>query len=450
MDGKESNHLVLKGSELQRLPDDISRSSDLQKVDVSQNFLTDLKGLEGFCKLTWLKASHNQLNSVKHLKKLTTLNVLNLGYNKLTSTANLLKLKELRALILNDNLLEEVNLNNLNLLNTLVISHNQIANIDVSTFPTLQKFSASHNKFTSVPNIQRQKDIKEIRLNDNQISDIPGWISQCKKLKLIDLGNNQIKDMVPIKLLSKLPFIENLNLKGNPVCDTEDFYIKMKALFPSLTICNGKKLSDLYFASLTAKENTQNTGPSSTEVKKTDVSEIEVNKAKVPEKSVLKTEKKRGFKSTVMTPEIHDNIEPACKKTKEDFQEGSELNHVEEKKKKNKKKKQKENEHISNEKLSNIKALVPKSKIEVDAPITKSTVDEISDKNLELLMNEEEETELKKKKKKHKTEKPRKKVKQHSGIVAITNVPKKRKNNLPVSDMFSGGENFGSGIGVGW
>lgn len=449
MEGRESNHLVLKGKELQRLPDDISISSQLLKVDVSQNLLTDLKGLEGFGKLTWLKASHNQLNSVKHVKKLTTLNVLNLGYNKLTSTANLLKLKELRALILNDNLLEEVNLNNLNLLNTLVISHNQLASIDVSTFPSLQKFSASHNKFSSVPNLQRQKDIKEIRLNDNQISDIPGWIGQCKKLKLVDLGNNQIKDMTSIKLLAKLPFLENLNLKGNPVCDTEDFYIKMKALFPSLVICNGKKLSDLYFASLTAKESTQKASPSLTGDKKTGIPEIKV-KSKDAEKSSSKTEKKRGFKST-MTPEISDSIEPACKKTKEVCQqEGSELNAVEEKKKK-KKKKQKENEDISSEKLSNSTAFAPKTELEEDATQTESAVDVISDTKLELVMNEKEEIKSKKKKKKkHKTEKPMKKVKQHSGVVAITNVPKKRKNSLPVTDMFSGGENFGTGIGVGW
>lgn len=247
--------LDLNSKELKTIEEQLDKPNTISKLNISNNLLTNLRGIEACSDLSWLNASHNQIDSIKHLKKLIHLNVLNLGYNKVKSTTHIGKLKELKALIVNNNELSSMDgLKSLKDLNTLVCSHNKLVEIDVTNLSNLLKLSAAHNQFKEVPNLTFQKDLKEVRLNDNLISVIPEWISSCKRLKILDLGNNKLDNFENIKLLSKLPFLENLNLKGNPIATSEEFYIQMKLAFPNLRICDGKKLQDLYFKALEDKD----------------------------------------------------------------------------------------------------------------------------------------------------------------------------------------------------
>ena len=81
--------------------------ADLEKVTVLelyQNQLTDVKGLEKLTQLEGLYLSINQLADVKGLEKLTQLTKwLALNGNKLTSVKGLEKLTQLERLSLDDN-----------------------------------------------------------------------------------------------------------------------------------------------------------------------------------------------------------------------------------------------------------------------------------------------------------------------------------------------------------
>ncbi|XP_047143426.1 ras suppressor protein 1 isoform X1 [Hydra vulgaris] len=226
-----------------------------EKLDISNNFLENLKGIEkSSLTLSWLNASHNKLNTISHLTSCKNLKVLNLSFNKLTNTFHVSELKNLKALILNNNELEKVEgLDELKELNTLVLSHNRLSSINVTNLPNLQKFSASHNCLYEIPDFQKQKDIKDVKLNNNVIENLPQWLPKCKRIKVIDLGNNKFSTIESIKLLGELPFLENLNLKGNPLCSLEDYYTKIKNLLPHLKLLDFKNLNEMYLKQLQNK-----------------------------------------------------------------------------------------------------------------------------------------------------------------------------------------------------
>ena len=80
--------------------------ADLEKVkylDLDNNQLTDVKGLEKLTQLKILELSRNQLTNVKGLEKLTKLEWLALELNQLTSVKGLEKLTQLNRLNLRAN-----------------------------------------------------------------------------------------------------------------------------------------------------------------------------------------------------------------------------------------------------------------------------------------------------------------------------------------------------------
>jgi len=107
--------------------------ADYEKVtrmNLENNQLTDVKGLEKLTKLTWLRLYDNKLTSVKGLEKLTQLKVLWLYGNKLTDVKSLEKLTELRELYLGNNQLTSVKgLEKLTQLTRLSLADNQLTDV---------------------------------------------------------------------------------------------------------------------------------------------------------------------------------------------------------------------------------------------------------------------------------------------------------------------------------
>ena len=101
---KEQSAKVIEATIRKKInkPKGVLAKADFEKVarllNLQDQQLTDVKGLE---KLTQLKKLHlggNQLTDTKGLEKLTQLTHLHLGYNKLTSVKGLEKLTQLKKL----------------------------------------------------------------------------------------------------------------------------------------------------------------------------------------------------------------------------------------------------------------------------------------------------------------------------------------------------------------
>lgn len=92
-----------------------------------------------------------------------------------------------------------------------------------------------------MPDLSYNPLLKELRLNDNQITEIPETLRKCTALEIIDFGNNQIKEWKDIASLGSLLNLHNLNLKGNPLAQKKDYLEKVLDLIPSLRILDGER-----------------------------------------------------------------------------------------------------------------------------------------------------------------------------------------------------------------
>ncbi|KAI9146082.1 hypothetical protein BKA69DRAFT_1163336 [Paraphysoderma sedebokerense] len=219
--------------------------TDLRKLNLSNNKLK--AGLEElkYCKLlSVLNISGNQFMSLQGVENLTRLQVLNVGRNKVQRISHhFLSLRNLKALILNDNQIKRIeNLGQCLELNTLVLSHNRLTEIsNLSKCAKLTKLSITHNLINAIPAFLDNPCLKELRLNDNKISNVLEHIQTSKGLEILDLGNNAITSLSDVQNLSLLPKLHNLNLKGNLICNIDDYKQLILKLIPTLRVLDNER-----------------------------------------------------------------------------------------------------------------------------------------------------------------------------------------------------------------
>ncbi|KAJ3032195.1 UNVERIFIED_CONTAM: hypothetical protein HDU68_000034 [Siphonaria sp. JEL0065] len=245
------------GMELEQIKD---LPSTLRRLDISDNLLAS--GSVDFTtatNLTWLDLKQNKLSTLAGLETLKAIQILNLGANKLQSIASIASFgANLKALIINNNFLTTLpDLSPLTNLNTLVLSHNNLTSLPkpFPRLPQLKKLSISNNQLTEYPTFTiPPPPIQELRLSHNQIKSLP--IKNPKSystyaisgLKTLDLGSNSLESLenltASLAILAGTDTIVNLNLKGNPVvggAGGEDVYkhAVIKASGSSLKVLDG-------------------------------------------------------------------------------------------------------------------------------------------------------------------------------------------------------------------
>ena len=117
-------HLYLGRKKLTELPEALEKLTQLEELRLTNNQLTEVKGLEKLTQLKKLYLNYNKLTELpKGLEKLTQLTYLNLGYNKLTDVKGLEKLTQLEELKLHGEKLTELQVQ-LHILNKLPFPEN--------------------------------------------------------------------------------------------------------------------------------------------------------------------------------------------------------------------------------------------------------------------------------------------------------------------------------------
>lgn len=101
----------------------------------------------------------------------------------------------------------------------------------------ISKLSLSHNLLTDFPYIKVCKEIKELRLNSNKISNIPSYIKKFNYLNIFDIGSNEFKEIpliikeIPVLLLFIIQRLKNFTFTGNPYCLDNLEYVFIKILY---------------------------------------------------------------------------------------------------------------------------------------------------------------------------------------------------------------------------
>ncbi|KAJ1722780.1 hypothetical protein LPJ53_002836 [Coemansia erecta] len=232
--------------------DGLSACRGLRRLDLSNNRIgssESLDSLQNATSLIHINLANNEFEDMSVVEQVPQLNVLNMSSNKLKSiSASLASCSKLKALILGQNKIARIeHLDKLGDLNTLVVSHNVIKKLpDMPQLKELTKISAAHNKIDTIPDLTLYPKLKEVRLNDNAIKTVPEGIRSCTSLRVIDLGNNMVDDWSSVAPLVSIPYLHNLNLKGNPICKEDGYRERVVQMLPSLRVLDGERFDQWF------------------------------------------------------------------------------------------------------------------------------------------------------------------------------------------------------------
>ncbi|KAJ9466734.1 Adenylate cyclase [Diplonema papillatum] len=231
------------------------------KIDVSGNKLANLVFIRGSEQIRCVNVSRNQIVSLRPGdltgSPLTTLDV---SENPLRTLEGVEEAKHLQALIaarcppsvgLPESLLSVTKLTRLK---TLVLRDTPLGDVSLAAvcqLKSLEKLSLARCSLRVLPwrnKPHRLTELKELRLNGNEIKSLDAYLSGCTALRIVDLGSNQLSGDC-LDVISTLPRLSHLTLKNNPVAQVDGYRET------AVKACRGKlKCLDDTFATAEAED----------------------------------------------------------------------------------------------------------------------------------------------------------------------------------------------------
>lgn len=200
----------------------------VEKIDVTQKRITDLKGIEYFTGLKILNCWINELKSLD-LSKNTALEELICTRNKLT-TLDVSKLTGLKVLKCSENKLTNLNISKNTTLTVLRCSANEIRTLDVSHNAALRKLVCYENRLREL-DVSQNTALTELKCYQNELTTLD--VSQNAELRRLVAYSNPLTS---VKLIEK----EYLDLQLDPIYQLSVPKGTSKILFP-----NGFKMENV-------------------------------------------------------------------------------------------------------------------------------------------------------------------------------------------------------------
>ena len=257
LDGRKE--LCLKGRQLTEVPDALTKLTDVEVLDLSDNELTKLPdGLKNLNQLKTLLLSGNKLDElpgdVCQLKTLTTLDVaynkiktvpetisnlnhlttLNLGFNELVELSKeVFKLKKLTTLDIRSNPIKTIpkEITNLNQLSTLWMANTMQRELPsfICQLKKLANLDVSCNEMTRLPdNFSKLSQLRTLNLSTNRIEVLPQPIFLLTSLTTLDISFNRLKK-IP-KNIERLHQLTTLCLEWNDLFELPEAIGKLEKL----------------------------------------------------------------------------------------------------------------------------------------------------------------------------------------------------------------------------
>ncbi|CAF4165564.1 unnamed protein product, partial [Rotaria sp. Silwood2] len=212
------NELCLHARGLVTIPN-LSQFSKLQMLDISCNNLTRIENLRNLSNLRELKLYGNKIERIENLECLTQLQTLQLQYNEIQSIGSgLVYLTRLQSLRIDSNKLSLIRSDEvlkLAQLKTLDISDCSIENLDfINTLSSISELRACHCYLKTLPNQFRNlRYLIDLDLSNNELINITP-LKNLSSLRILHLAYNHIQD---IQILSSLVLLNELDLNNNQI-----------------------------------------------------------------------------------------------------------------------------------------------------------------------------------------------------------------------------------------
>ena len=169
----------------------------------------ELKSLKGIEELKKLKSLRMQDGVPAHdfwrLEGIHTLEGLDITNNNLTDLKGIEKLTQLQYLEAYDNKLKDVNeLKHLKNLSYLLLDGNRLININaLKNLTNLQEVDLSNNRLKSLKGVGNLKNLERLYVQGNRLTDVDE-VMQLKKLWFLDISRNRLRRLPELKKLKKL------------------------------------------------------------------------------------------------------------------------------------------------------------------------------------------------------------------------------------------------------
>ncbi|KAK0291096.1 protein phosphatase regulatory subunit Sds22 [Friedmanniomyces endolithicus] len=233
---KRLRRLCLRQNSIQRIELPPELASTLEELELYDNLVKHIDGLQDFTHLQILDLSYNKLKHIKNLAHLTKLHHLYFVQNRLSNIENLEALTELVYLELGANRIREIQgLETLTKLEHLWLGQNRITELKgLDTLTHLRTLSIQANRLTSLSGLEALPQLTELYVSDNRIPSLEP-LRANPKLEILDFQTNPISSLAGLEDLKAL---ENLWASN---CEIEDFREIERALRDK------EKLEEVYF-----------------------------------------------------------------------------------------------------------------------------------------------------------------------------------------------------------
>lgn len=191
----------------------------LEELDLYDNLISHIKGLEALKNLTSLDLSFNKIKHIKSVKHLHKLTHLFFVQNRISKIENLEGLENLTMIELGANRIREIeNLEPLKQLQELWLGKNKITEIkNLSPLTNLRLLDIKSNRLTSISGLENLTNLEELYVSHNGITEItPSALANNTKLRVLDISSNQISHLENIGHLKGL---EELWASSNKLAD---------------------------------------------------------------------------------------------------------------------------------------------------------------------------------------------------------------------------------------
>ncbi|KAK4692749.1 protein phosphatase 1 regulatory subunit 7, partial [Lecanoromycetidae sp. Uapishka_2] len=143
----------------------------LQELDLYDNLLAHIKGLDDLARLTSLDLSFNKIKHIKNVNHIKELRDLYFVQNKIQRIENLDGLTRLRNLELAANRIR--NISHLSNLKILDVKSNRLPQISgLSNLPHLEELYISHNALTEISGLDENVNLRTLDISNNQITHL--------------------------------------------------------------------------------------------------------------------------------------------------------------------------------------------------------------------------------------------------------------------------------------
>ncbi|USP77915.1 hypothetical protein yc1106_05189 [Curvularia clavata] len=202
---KQMKRLCLRQNRIESIaiPEDLA--STLTEVDLYDNLIAHIKGLDAFTELTSLDLSFNKIKHIKRLSHMTKLKDLYFVQNKISTIENLEGLSNLRQIELGANRVREIQgLETLTGLEELWLGKNKITEIKgLDTLTNLKILSIQSNRLRSITGLEKLVNLEELHISHNLLTDLSG-LENNVNLSVIDISANPIEHLSGLKSLKHL------------------------------------------------------------------------------------------------------------------------------------------------------------------------------------------------------------------------------------------------------